>query len=276
MQEGREGAGKLLAPAVGERDRRLRVGVEDRGASFSSHLPQRHGQDLPWDRRDPRDQQHLGLQKDPEEEARVDGYSFTSSTEGCSALARAQGSLRDCGDPKGATSSSTASYGGAECWGPKNNTYGWSGKTLQTGEATVALQPSLSSLSCLTLVTARPLGTLEGEKGPCQAAGGRPPPNAPQDPVHHTRDAPAGPAPLTGMPRAPAGPEGPIGPCAPWGEKRTESKGSMGCWGGALRCQGCPNQPCYLQAALLAAPGIGSCRRRTASLNTLSWSVCTE
>lgn len=192
------------------------------------------------------------------------------------ALARAQGSLRDCGDPKGATSSSTASYGGAECWGPKNNTYGWSGKTLQTGEATVALQPSLSSLSCLTLVTARPLGTLEGEKGPCQAAGGRPPPNAPQDPVHHTRDAPAGPAPLTGMPRAPAGPEGPIGPCAPWGEKRKESKGSMGCWGGALRCRGCPNQPCYLQAALLAAPGIGSCRRRTASLNTLSWSVCTE
>lgn len=124
----------------------------------------------------------------------MDGYSSTSSTEGCSALARAQGSLHGYGDPKGAASSSTVSYGGAECWGPKNNTYGWSGKTLQTGEATVALQPSLSSLSRLTLVTARPLGTLEGEKGPCQAAGGRPPPNMPPGPRASHAGCPSGPS----------------------------------------------------------------------------------
>lgn len=167
---------------------------------------------------------------------------------------------------------------GAECWGPENNTYGWSGKTLQPGEAAVALQPSLSSLSRLTLVTARPLGTLEGEKGTCQAQGGRPPPNAPQNPVHCTRDAPMIPASLTGMPRAPAGPEGPMGPCAPWGEKRGESKGSRnaGCRGVPCAFGGGPNQPRCPRAALLTAPGIGSCRHRTASLNTLSRSIGAE
>ena len=125
--------------------------------------------------------------------------------------------------------------GGAESWAPKNSTYGWSGKTLQPSEAAVALQPSLSSLSRLTLVTARPLGTLEGEKGTSQAQGDRPPPNAPQDPVHGTRDAPVSLASLTGMPRAPAGPAGPMGPCAPCGEKSRESEGarSSGCPGGS-------------------------------------------
>lgn len=44
--------------------------------------------------------------------------------------------------------------------------------------------------------------------------------------------------------------------------------------GGARGCPvpwGCPNQPCG--AALLTAPGIGSCWCRTASLNTLSRSI---
>lgn len=111
----------------------------------------------------------------------MDGYSSTSGVEGSSALAKPLHGL-------GALSVAAATLkephpaprrdtGGAECWDPKNNAYGWSGKTLQPGEAAVALQPSLSSLSRLTLVTARPLGTLEGEKGTCQAQGGRPSPN---------------------------------------------------------------------------------------------------
>lgn len=61
-------------------------------------------------------------------------------------------------------------------------TYGGAGKTLQSGEAAVALQPSLSSLSSLTFVTARPLGTLGVGKGPRQARGGRPLPKAPRTP----------------------------------------------------------------------------------------------
>lgn len=62
-------------------------------------------------------------------------------------------------DPKGA-----ASYGGGGSVLPKP-TYGWSGQTLQTGEAAVALQPSLSSLSRLTFVTTRSLGTLKWGQG---------------------------------------------------------------------------------------------------------------
>lgn len=61
-------------------------------------------------------------------------------------------------------------------------TYGGAGKTLQSGEAAVALQPSLSSLSSLTFVTARPLGTLGEGKGPRQARGDRPLPKAPRTP----------------------------------------------------------------------------------------------
>lgn len=172
LQDGREGAGELLAPAVSERGRRP-GGLKDRDASFSSHSPKCHRQDLPWDRRDPQDQQHLGLQKDPEEEVRVDGYSSASGIEGCSALAKPLHGLGAL--PVAAATlkephpAPQQDMGGPECWGSQNNTYGWSGKTLQPGEAAVALQPSLSSLSRLTLVTARPLGTLEGEKGTCQA-----------------------------------------------------------------------------------------------------------
>lgn len=105
-----------------------------------------HGQDSPWGRRDLQDQQHLGLQRDPGEKR---GW-----------LLKHRGML-SLMEPHPAP---WQDMGGAECWGPKTITYGWSRKTLQAGEATVALQPPLSSLSCLPLVTARPLGTLEGEK----------------------------------------------------------------------------------------------------------------
>jgi len=97
-------AGKALGSCQRARQA-TQGGFKDGGASSSSPLPERHGQDLPWDRRDPRDQQHLGLQKDPEEEAGVGGYGCTPSTEGCSALskafARAQGFLRGRGDTEG-------------------------------------------------------------------------------------------------------------------------------------------------------------------------------
>lgn len=120
--------------------------------SFPFHHPKHHRQDLLWDRRDQRDRQHLGLQTGPEEEAGV-------VTALRSALWARQ-SLGGHRDPKGATS-----YGGGGGSVLPKPTYGWSGQTLQTGEAAVALQPSLSSLSRLTFVTTRSLGTLKWGQG---------------------------------------------------------------------------------------------------------------
>lgn len=79
---------------------------------------------------------------------------------------------------------------GAQGSPPKPSTYGWSGQPLQAGEAAVTLQPPLSSLSGLALVTARPLGTLAGDKGTREAQGGRSPhpwhPVAPVAPRCHS------------------------------------------------------------------------------------------
>lgn len=145
---------------------------------MASRHPKCHRQDLLWDRRDQQDQQRLGLQKDPAEEARVGGRTPRAKQ------AQPQQSLRaGSGVPRWPQRPPKEPHpaAGLSAEIPKT-TYGGSGQTLQSGEAAVALQPSLSSLSSLTLVTARPLGTLGAGKGPRQARDGRPLPKAPRTP----------------------------------------------------------------------------------------------
>lgn len=93
-------------------------------------------QDLPWVRRDPRAQQRPGLQKDPGEDGRVKDL-------GCH---------RSCGI-----------WGLWEAVIPNPGTYRGPGQPLEPREAPVPLQAALAGLARLAFVTARSLGTLQGD-----------------------------------------------------------------------------------------------------------------
>lgn len=67
------------------------------GSSLASRHPKWHRQDLLWGRRDQQDQQRLGLQKDPVEEARGGGCSRLSPSK---ASGWARGSLGGRRDPQ--------------------------------------------------------------------------------------------------------------------------------------------------------------------------------